>query len=45
MTMTRYIPQWRQIELALRERIATLTPGDPLPSDAAAVRGVQRVAG
>ena len=34
MTMTGYIPQWRQIELALRERIATLNTGDPLPSDA-----------
>jgi GntR family transcriptional regulator len=34
MTITRYIPQWRRIELALRERIAALSPGDPLPSDA-----------
>jgi GntR family transcriptional regulator len=34
MSLTRYIPQWRQIELALRERIATLSTGDPLPSDA-----------
>ena len=34
MTLNRYVPHWRQIELALRERIATLAPGDPLPSDA-----------
>ncbi|HKF84465.1 MAG TPA: GntR family transcriptional regulator [Candidatus Limnocylindrales bacterium] len=34
MTLTRYVPQWRQIELALRERIAALSPGDALPSDA-----------
>ena len=29
-----YQPQYRQIEQALRERIATLPPGDRLPSDA-----------
>jgi GntR family transcriptional regulator len=34
MTLARYVPHWRQIELALRDRIATLSPGDPLPSDA-----------
>ena len=34
MTLTRYVPHWRRIEQALRERIATLDPGDPLPSDA-----------
>ena len=34
MTFTRYVPHWRQIELSLRERIATLAPGVPLPSDA-----------
>lgn len=27
------LPRYRTIELALRERIATLRPGDPLPSD------------
>lgn len=30
----RYQPQYRQIELALRARIATLRPGQRLPSDA-----------
>lgn len=34
MTLARYVPQWRRIEQALRERIATLSPGDALPSDA-----------
>lgn len=35
MTMhTGYRPQYRQIEQALRERIATLPPGERLPSDA-----------
>ncbi len=34
MSLTRYVPQWRRIEQALRERIATLSPGDALPSDA-----------
>ena len=29
-----YQPQYRQIEQALRERIATLRPGERLPSDA-----------
>ena len=28
-----YQPHYRQIEQALRERIATLSPGDALPSD------------
>lgn len=35
MTMDRYLPRYREIEQALRARIATLRPGDPLPSDAA----------
>ncbi len=30
-----YRPRYREIEQALRARIATLKPGDPLPSDAA----------
>ena len=34
MTLAQYVPQWRRIEHALRERIATLRPGDALPSDA-----------
>lgn len=34
MTLTRYVPHWRRIEHSLRERIATLSPGDALPSDA-----------
>ncbi len=34
MSLGRYLPHWRRIELALRERIAVLEPGDPLPSDA-----------
>lgn len=34
MTETTYQPQYRQIEQALRERIATLRPGERLPSDA-----------
>ena len=34
MTLTHYVPHWRRIELALRERIGGLSPGDPLPSDA-----------
>jgi len=34
MTETGYQPQYRQIEQALRERIATLRPGERLPSDA-----------
>ncbi len=33
MTETSYQPQYRQIEQALRERIATLRPGERLPSD------------
>ena len=33
MTDPSYQPQYRQIEQALRERIATLRPGDRLPSD------------
>jgi GntR family transcriptional regulator len=34
MSLERYVPQWRVIEQALRERIASLAPGDVLPSDA-----------
>ena len=34
MTLERYVPHWRRIEQALRERIADLSPGDALPSDA-----------
>jgi GntR family transcriptional regulator len=30
-----YLPRYREIEQALRARIAALKPGDPLPSDAA----------
>lgn len=30
-----YLPRYREIEQALRARIAALRPGDPLPSDAA----------
>ncbi len=33
MTHPSYQPQYRQIEQALRERIATLRPGERLPSD------------
>ncbi len=40
-----YVPRYREIEQALRERIADLKPGDPLPSDAALCRefGVSRM--
>ena len=40
-----YLPRYREIEQALRERIATLKPGDPLPSDADLCRefGVSRM--
>ena len=40
-----YLPRYREIEQALRARIATLKPGDPLPSDAALCRefGVSRM--
>ncbi|HEX8940751.1 MAG TPA: GntR family transcriptional regulator [Candidatus Limnocylindrales bacterium] len=34
MITDRYLPRYRRIEQALRERIATLRPGDALPSDA-----------
>lgn len=34
MTAVTYQPQYRQIEQALRERIAVLRPGERLPSDA-----------
>lgn len=34
MTEAAYQPQYRQIEQVLRERIATLRPGERLPSDA-----------
>ena len=45
MTDFAYRPQYRQIEQALRERIAGLQPGDPLPSDAELVAefGVSRM--
>ena len=33
MSLDRYAPSHRRIELSLRERIALLRPGDPLPSD------------
>lgn len=33
--MTAYLPRYRTIEQALRERIAALRPGDGLPSDSA----------
>jgi DNA-binding GntR family transcriptional regulator len=40
-----YLPRYREIEQALRSRIADLRPGDPLPSDAALCRefGVSRM--
>lgn len=40
-----YLPRHREIEQALRARIAELRPGDPLPSDAALCRefGVSRM--
>jgi GntR family transcriptional regulator len=40
-----YVPRYREIEQALRARIAALKPGDPLPSDAALCRefGVSRM--
>ena len=40
-----YLPRYREIEQALRARIADLEPGDPLPSDAALCRefGVSRM--
>jgi GntR family transcriptional regulator len=34
MTDADYVPQYRRIEQALRERIASLKPGERLPSDA-----------
>jgi GntR family transcriptional regulator len=34
MTQPAFTPQYRRIEQALRERIAGLRPGEPLPSDA-----------
>ncbi len=34
MTLTDSVPHYRRIEQALRERIASLRPGDELPSDA-----------
>ncbi len=45
MTALDYRPHYRQIEQALRERIASLQPGDPLPSDAELVAefGVSRM--
>ncbi len=40
-----YLPRYREIEQALRARISTLKPGDPLPSDAELCRefGVSRM--
>jgi GntR family transcriptional regulator len=35
VTTDRYLPRYREIEQALRARVAALEPGDPLPSDAA----------
>ena len=45
MTLTRYVPHWRRIEQALRERIVTLSPGEALPSDTDLCRefGVSRM--
>jgi DNA-binding GntR family transcriptional regulator len=39
------VPHWRRIEVALRDRIDRLQPGDPLPSDATLCRefGVSRM--
>jgi len=37
-----YLPRYREIEQALRARIADLEPGDPLPSDAALCREFSR---
>ncbi len=34
MTAPSYLPQYRQIEQALRERVSSLHPGERLPSDA-----------
>lgn len=34
MVATSWLPQYRQIELALRARMATMRPGERLPSDA-----------
>ena len=35
-----FIPRGREIELALRSRIAALKPGDPVASEAASAEGV-----
>jgi GntR family transcriptional regulator len=45
MTLLDHVPRYRRIEQELRERIAQLRPGDPLPSDAAlcAEFGVSRM--
>jgi GntR family transcriptional regulator len=45
VTTDLYLPRYREIEQALRARIAKLQPGDPLPSDAALCRefGVSRM--
>jgi GntR family transcriptional regulator len=45
VTADPYLPRYREIEQALRARIETLKPGDPLPSDAALCRefGVSRM--
>ena len=42
MTELGHQPHYRQIEQALRERIATLQPGERLPSDAELCRRVPR---
>lgn len=34
MTAVTLVPHYRRIEQSLRERIATMNPGDPMPSDA-----------
>ena len=45
MPATGWVPQYRQIELALRERMPTLRPGERLPSDSDLCRefGVSRM--
>ena len=43
--MTTWLPQYRQIERTLRARVATMHPGEPLPSDSDLCRefGVSRM--
>jgi GntR family transcriptional regulator len=45
VTATPWLPQYRQIELALRARLATMAPGERLPSDEELCRefGVSRM--